>query len=299
MGPEAPSEGGACPEVGRYGNWFRSGDQVILLLDEDDTPLDEGAVGAPAPDAAPAPPTEGAPGVPTEGAPGAPSTGAPAGPTEGTQGELWGRRRHSRRRLSLIQQALNYLRGLRLRPNGVADPPTRSALRSYQRRKGLTPHGRADYGTELALARDILRLQRSTEYEGPEIDPCVQECERVFRECLKLSTSPLSCLARRSTCLLICDRRANPPTPPAPTPVPPAPTPPAPCPTRPTRRFGSTGPAVKELQERLNAQGATPPLKVDGIFGPLTDAAVRGFQRSRGLSVDGVVGPKTWAALGC
>ena len=60
---------------------------------------------------------------------------------------------------------------------------------------------------------------------------------------------------------------------------------------------GETGKRVSDLQSRLNALGAKPPLKVDGIFGPKTLAAVRAFQKSHGLKVDGLVGPKTTAAL--
>jgi hypothetical protein len=65
---------------------------------------------------------------------------------------------------------------------------------------------------------------------------------------------------------------------------------------RPTLKKGARGTAVQDLQNRLNANGAS--LSVDGSFGPKTDAAVRAFQAARGLSVDGIVGPRTWGALG-
>ena len=68
-----------------------------------------------------------------------------------------------------------------------------------------------------------------------------------------------------------------------------------------TVRRGSRGPAVVELQRRLNiwaARAGQPGrLRTDGMLGPLTDAAVRAFQRSFLLAADGVVGPKTWTAL--
>ena len=65
----------------------------------------------------------------------------------------------------------------------------------------------------------------------------------------------------------------------------------------PTLRQGSRGPAVKELQQRLNEAGAKPALKVDGVFGLRTYQAVGAFQKRRGLPIDGVVGPQTWLEL--
>ena len=41
---------------------------------------------------------------------------------------------------------------------------------------------------------------------------------------------------------------------------------------------------VEQLQTRLNEDGADPPLTVDGIFGPLTHAAVVAFQGRHGLT---------------
>jgi hypothetical protein len=59
-----------------------------------------------------------------------------------------------------------------------------------------------------------------------------------------------------------------------------------------------TGPDVRSLQDVLNHHVRRgEPLRVDGIFGPKTDARVRQFQRSNGLKVDGLVGPNTNAQL--
>lgn len=54
----------------------------------------------------------------------------------------------------------------------------------------------------------------------------------------------------------------------------------------------------KAVQTRLNALGASPPLTADGVYGPLSRAAVMAFQKSKGLAVDGIVGPATLGALG-
>lgn len=56
-------------------------------------------------------------------------------------------------------------------------------------------------------------------------------------------------------------------------------------------RRGSKGEDVKKIQGKLGG------LEVDGIFGPLTETAVKKFQKDKGLEVDGIVGPITWAAL--
>lgn len=58
---------------------------------------------------------------------------------------------------------------------------------------------------------------------------------------------------------------------------------------------GHTNHPVHTLQYLLRARGHS--LTVDGDFGPKTDAAVRAFQRDKGLAVDGIVGPNTWTAL--
>lgn len=62
-------------------------------------------------------------------------------------------------------------------------------------------------------------------------------------------------------------------------------------------KWGSKGPEVKALQQKLLAKGFNPGA-IDGDFGPGTDAAVRAFQRSERLLADGVAGPRTLAALG-
>ena len=53
---------------------------------------------------------------------------------------------------------------------------------------------------------------------------------------------------------------------------------------------GSTGLAVKAVQNRLH-------LIEDGIFGPLTEEAVRDFQRERGVEPDGIVTPELFECM--
>lgn len=66
-------------------------------------------------------------------------------------------------------------------------------------------------------------------------------------------------------------------------------------------RIGQSGENVRTLQELLlNARrtySAIPAITADGVFGPMTETAVRIFQLYSGLAVDGIVGAATWSAL--
>ncbi len=62
----------------------------------------------------------------------------------------------------------------------------------------------------------------------------------------------------------------------------------------PTLKSGDGGVHVLTLQGLLIARGY--PVKVDGDFGPATEAAVKALQKAAKLTADGTCGPKTWAA---
>jgi resuscitation-promoting factor RpfB len=54
---------------------------------------------------------------------------------------------------------------------------------------------------------------------------------------------------------------------------------------------GDRGPAVRSIQQKLR-------ITADGVFGPLTERAVKRFQSRHDLVPDGIVGPLTRSALG-
>jgi len=68
-------------------------------------------------------------------------------------------------------------------------------------------------------------------------------------------------------------------------------------PTPATISEGATGSVVKWLQYLL-VRRTLSDSEIDGVFGPVTKAAVEQFQHDAHLTVDGTVGPATWAALG-
>lgn len=66
----------------------------------------------------------------------------------------------------------------------------------------------------------------------------------------------------------------------------------------PTMGPSNTGNAVRLYQTACNAKHfAGCPIKVDGDYGPATEAVTRRFQQSHGLGVDGVAGPVTLAVM--
>ena len=60
--------------------------------------------------------------------------------------------------------------------------------------------------------------------------------------------------------------------------------------------FGARGPQVELLQAVLKRAGYSE-LRIDGIFGSATEAAVKNFQNRQNIKTDGVVGPETWREL--
>jgi N-acetylmuramoyl-L-alanine amidase len=60
---------------------------------------------------------------------------------------------------------------------------------------------------------------------------------------------------------------------------------------------GDHGPAVLDVQQRLELLGFSSGVDPEGSYGDGTRAAVEAFQYRRGLRIDGACGPQTWSAL--
>jgi putative peptidoglycan binding protein len=139
-----------------------------------------------------------------------------------------------------VQDSLNRILGLRLPVTGVMGPEIRSAVRSFQKQKGLPVSGIVGPDTEKAL----LDAGRPADAAAPPAEPQPEPAQDQG-EFYEFETLDLESLA-----------------------------------SMPTLRQGSRGSPVADLQRRLAAVGFSPGA-ADGIFGSLTDAAVRSFQRAR------------------
>lgn len=69
-----------------------------------------------------------------------------------------------------------------------------------------------------------------------------------------------------------------------------------PAEAQPLLTLWSRGEAAAEWQRQLNSVREDN-IAVDGIYGPVTRAATREFQRRAGITVDGIVGPETRGAM--
>ena len=69
-----------------------------------------------------------------------------------------------------------------------------------------------------------------------------------------------------------------------------------PVPPLPILRRGSSGGAVRMVQRVLLLNNYYS-FDIDGLFGSITEVAVKRFQTDMNLPADGVVGPRTWHAL--
>lgn len=67
--------------------------------------------------------------------------------------------------------------------------------------------------------------------------------------------------------------------------------------SRPVLKYGSTGPAVRQVQRVLNAATSKSGLAVTGVFDQRTDSALRAWQIATEHKALGVVNPGIWAAF--
>ena len=203
--------------------------------------------------------------------------------------------------------------------DGIFGSNTRAAVLAFQRSKGLAQDGIVGVRTWTALGvnchtptpppgnhcptlrqgstgpavSDLQRRLKNRGFYKGNIDgifgPLTRSAVVAFQGSMGLVQDGIVGI-RTWTALGVNCHTSAPPSPPPPRPQPPANY----CPTL---QQGSTGPAVVRLQELLKSRGFYTG-NIDGIFGPITRAAVVAFQGSMGLVQDGIVGIRTWTALG-
>jgi len=144
--------------------------------------------------------------------------------------------------------------------DGVMGGQTRSAIKKFQKEKGLKQTGKIDSVTYLALNR-----QKETPKESAKM-----ESEHFF--------TPLS--EQRQEINVVAEEKKNR------------------ADVQEeimSYRLKSKG-RTKQIQTALKNSGFYKG-KIDGKEGPQTKRAIKAFQKAKGLNPDGVVGPKTWEEL--
>ena len=146
--------------------------------------------------------------------------------------------------------------------DGVLGAQTRVATRGFQKKKGLEPTGKIDSVTQLALDREK-ETKKPLFKSEPEFDtresffPNKSASTKIDKEDLTNKTK-------------IQDEVL-------------------------AFRFKSND-RIRQIQAALKNAGFYKG-EIDGKIGPRTRAAIKAFQRAKGLNPDGVVGAKTWEEL--
>jgi peptidoglycan hydrolase-like protein with peptidoglycan-binding domain len=143
--------------------------------------------------------------------------------------------------------------------DGIMGGQTRSALRAFQKAKGLKPTGKVDAVTLLALNR---------EKESPS---SLKKEKAEDRSSFLIKESPKDIKSDEEILKIRGPQK---------------------------KEIKEMAPKemTKQIQIALKKAGFYEG-KIDGVIGRQTRKAVRAFQKSKGLNPDGVVGPKTWEEL--
>jgi peptidoglycan hydrolase-like protein with peptidoglycan-binding domain len=188
--------------------------------------------------------------------------------------------------------------------DGVFGPATEGALKTYQRRVGLSATGRADAATMNRLilhngsrGEAVKAVQRALMRAGITVPggadgvfgPATEAALKTYQQRKGL---PQTGRLDRATAAALAQERAHRPSPPS---RPPTQSPNT-APGYP--RFDEHGARVVALQQALMRFGVPLCGGADGVFGSCTANAVMQFQRSRGLSATGRVDQATANALG-
>ena len=165
-------------------------------------------------------------------------------------------------RVEEIQQILKYA-GFEPGPiDGVMGGQTRSAVRKFQKEKGLKQTGKIDSVTYLALNR-----QKETATEPSKIESEKDSFASVSEQSQEINVVVEEKNKSRAD---IQDEIM-------------------------AYRLKSKG-RTRQIQAALKKAGFYKG-EIDGKEGPQTKGAIKAFQRAKGLNPDGVVGPKTWEEL--
>lgn len=196
---------------------------------------------------------------------------------------------------ALVKAVKRFQRQQALKPTGVvnvtvwrrlgpsAPVPYRWITLGAAKQRPVLRMGRS--GAWVKELQRVLRVSPQSGYFGRTTKAAVRRFEASFR-------LPKDGQIRAAEWVRLGTRIKAPTAAPAPAPRP-APAPPAtPDPARPTLRVGITSPWVTAVQAALGVEPRS------GYFGPVTEAAVKAFQRGAGLTVDGVIDADDWSALG-